>query len=97
MRTSRVTSRKVDLALSALASQHRHHPPHRDAQPIGRKLLAAPLIGNNSADPIYQIGQIIIEIELGGIVHEPGASCGKSFRLVQFAAAVKKSRAERKL
>ena len=81
IRTSRVTMprqrRDFMLVRSArsicrwppLARQHGHHPPHGDAQPIRRQHLAAVLIGNDGADAIYQVRQIIVEIELGGLFH----------------------------
>ncbi len=60
---------KIDLALAAGGGEHRHHPPHRDAQPVRRQRFGAELIGDDGADPVHQIGQIIAEIELGGLLH----------------------------
>ena len=56
---------EIDLALAAIARQNRHHAPHRDAQAMTRQRLGAELLGDDGADPVDQIGQVIAEIELG--------------------------------
>src|SRR5271169_3408049 len=62
---------KIDLALSALAGQYRHDAPHGDAQAMWRQRFCAKLLGNDGANPVHEVGQVIVEIELGGILHEP--------------------------
>ena len=56
---------EVDLALATAARQQRHDTPHRDAQPIRRQRFGAELLGNDVADPVDQVGQVIVEIERG--------------------------------
>ena len=75
--TSRVTSRdsveasmlvisdEIDLALLAVARQHREHPPHRDAQVVRRRARrAVKLSHQREADAIDEVRQIVAEIEL---------------------------------
>ena len=56
---------EVDLALAAVAASTAMHAPHRDAQPVLGQRLLAELLGDDGADPVDQIGQVIAEIELG--------------------------------
>jgi len=43
--------------------------PSRDSQPVSRQRSTAVLIGNDGADAIDQIRQVIVEIKFGGIFH----------------------------
>ena len=83
-RTRRVTSRdKVEASMlvrsarsiwrcwPALASTAMH-PPHGDAKPMRRQRFRAELVGDDGADPVDQIGQVIAEIDLRrGLRHGP--------------------------
>jgi hypothetical protein len=59
----------IDLTLAAGCRQNGHHPPHGDAEPVRRQRLLAELLGDDGADPVDQIGQIVAEIELGRMFH----------------------------
>ena len=77
MRIRRVTSRdKVEASMLVksarsiwrwppLLAKHRQHAPLRDAQAMTRQRIGAELLGDDGADPVDQIGQVIAEIELG--------------------------------
>ena len=56
---------EVDLALATIARQDRQHAPLRDAQAVTRQRIGAELLGDDGADPVDQIGQVIAEIDLG--------------------------------